>query len=67
MNRTLATLITRRTRAEGVRNYFDIGVIGYGATVGNGFEGALAGSILQPVSAIEAAPLRIEERQKMFP
>ena len=65
LNRTLATLITRCTRAEGVRDYFEIGVIGYGGSaVGNGFAGELSGSILQPVSEIEAAPLRIEERQK---
>ena len=65
LNRTLATLITRCTRAEGVRDYFDIGVIGYGGNgVGNGFGGELRGTILQPVSAIEAAPLRIEERMK---
>ena len=64
LNRTLATLITRCTKSEGTRNYFDIGVIGYGSAVGNGFQGALAGSILQPISAIEAAPLAIEERMK---
>ncbi|HMN14018.1 MAG TPA: VWA domain-containing protein, partial [Bellilinea sp.] len=47
------------------RNYFDIGVIGYGANGAyNGFQGALGSSVLHPISAIEASPLRIEERQK---
>lgn len=65
LNRTLATLITRCTKAEGTRNYFDIGVIGYGGNGAyNGFQGELGSSILHPISAIEAAPLRIEERQK---
>jgi hypothetical protein len=65
LNRTLATLITRCMKAEGVRNYFDIGAIGYNGTgTYNGFQGALAASILHPISAIEASPLRIEERHK---
>lgn len=65
LNRTLATLITRCTKSEGTRNYFDIGVIGYGANGAyNGFQGVLASSVLHPISAIEASPLRIEERQK---
>jgi len=64
LNRTLANLITRCTRAEGVRHFFDIGVIGYGASVGNRFEGPLSNGLLQPVTAIEAAPLRVEDRQK---
>jgi hypothetical protein len=29
LNRTLANLITRCTKSEGTRNYFEIGVIGY--------------------------------------
>jgi len=65
LNRTLATLITRCTKAEGTRNYFDIGVIGYGVNGEyNGFKGALGSSILHPISSIEASPIRIEERQK---
>ncbi len=65
LNRTLANLITRCTKSEGTRNYFDIGVIGYGSNGAyNGFQGALSSSILHPISAIEASPLRIEERRK---
>lgn len=65
LNRTLATLITRCTKSEGTRNYFDIGVIGYGGNGAyNGFQGALGGSILHEISSIEASPLRIEERNK---
>jgi hypothetical protein len=65
LNRTLATLITRCTKAEGTRDYFDVGVIGYGGNgVYSGFQGALGSSVLHPISAIEASPLRIEERRK---
>lgn len=65
MNRTLTNLITRCTKSEGTRNYFDIGVIGYGGRgVNNGFKGELGNKIMHPISEIEAAPLRIEDRVK---
>lgn len=65
LNRTLATLITRCTKAEGTRDYFHVGVIGYSdADARNGLSGPLAGQILHPISAIENAPLRVEDRTK---
>lgn len=63
LNKTLYQLIIRCTRADGVRNYFDVGVVAYGGSgVASGFQGSLGGSILQPISEIEANPLRVEER-----
>ncbi|MBX8609908.1 VWA domain-containing protein [Pseudomonas cichorii] len=68
LNRTLMNLVTRCTKSEGVRDYFDIGVLGYGHTgVSNGFSGALGSQILHPISAIEASPLLIEDRKKKVP
>jgi hypothetical protein len=68
LNKTLYQLVIRCTRADGVRNYFDVGVLAYGgAGVGSGFQGALGSSILHPLSAIEASPLRVEERAKRVP
>ncbi len=65
LNRTLMNLVTRCTKAEGVRDYFDIGVLGYGGNgVGNGFSGALGATILNPISAIEQNPERVEDRKK---
>lgn len=65
LNRTIATLITRCTRSEGTRDYFEIGVIAYGAHGAyNGFQGPLSHSIIHPISLIEASPLRIEDRRK---
>jgi hypothetical protein len=65
LNRTLMTLVTRCTKSEGVRNYFDVGVIGYGNSgAANGFTGKLGGQILNPISSIEASPLRVEDRKK---
>ena len=43
LNRTLVNLITRCTKSDGVRNYFEIGVIGYRDTyVQNFFQGDLS-------------------------
>lgn len=65
LNRTLMTLVTRCTKSEGVRDYFDVGVIGYGNSgAANGFSGSLGGPILNPISAIEANPVRVEDRKK---
>lgn len=67
LNKTLYQLIIRCTRADGVRDYFDVGVIGYGAGIKSGFSGALSSDILHSLSAIEANPLRVEERVKRVP
>ena len=65
LNKTLFTLITRCTKSDGVRNYFDIGVIGYGGnSFYNGFSGTLGNAILHPISKIESGPVAIEERVK---
>ncbi|MBI2254761.1 MAG: VWA domain-containing protein [Proteobacteria bacterium] len=65
LNKTLYQLIIRSTRADGVRNYFDVGVLAYGGSgVQPGFQGGLRGQVVYPLSTIEANVLRIEERQK---
>jgi hypothetical protein len=69
LNNTLYQLIIRCTRAEGVRNYFEIGVAAYGDSgVHSGFKGQLQSTqMLHPVSSIEASPLRVEQRTKRVP
>jgi len=65
LNRTLMNLITRCTKSEGVRDYFEVGVIGYGDTgVSNGFSGPLGANTLSPISAIEQNPVRVEDRKR---
>jgi hypothetical protein len=65
LNRTLMDLVTRCTKADGVRDYFEIGVIGYGSSgAQNALQGALGAQVLNPISAIEANPLRVEERKR---
>ncbi|MBV8455413.1 MAG: VWA domain-containing protein [Acetobacteraceae bacterium] len=65
LNKTLVQIITRLRRNEGVRNYFEIGVIGYGgSTVGPGFGGALASQVMHPLPDVDANPLRVEDGKK---
>jgi hypothetical protein len=61
LNKTLYQLVIRCTRSEGVRNYFDVGVIGYGGKgVYSAFGAALASEFVHPLAAIEQSPLRVE-------
>jgi hypothetical protein len=64
INKLLQNLVIRCAKEEGVRDYFYVGVIGYGANVGPAFGGALAGKELAPISEIANSPARIEERNK---
>ncbi|WPV67794.1 vWA domain-containing protein [Chitinophaga sp. LS1] len=65
INRMLQQLVIKCAKSEGVRDYYHVGVIGYGANgVGAAFSGNLAGKKLVPVSAIANNPARIEERTK---
>jgi hypothetical protein len=67
LNRLLAETITKCSKDEGVRHYFDVGVIGYG---GQGYADALPGSngaLLKPISELERTPLRVETRSMKIP
>jgi hypothetical protein len=64
VNRLLSELTIKCAKEEGVRDYFHVGVIGYGAKVGPAFGGALAGQALVPLSQVAAQPARLEERQR---
>jgi hypothetical protein len=62
-NRLLQNLVVRCAREEGIRDYFHLGVLGYGGeTAGPALSGALAGRGLIPVSEIGHSPARLEER-----
>jgi hypothetical protein len=67
LNRLLAETITKCSKDEGVRHYFDIGVIGYG---GHGHMDALPGDraqLLKAVPDLERSPLRVETRAMKIP
>jgi hypothetical protein len=66
INRLLETLVTRCSKGDYIADRYYIGAIGYGGDVSLGFPiNALAAEVLQPVSLIDAHPLRIE--QQMLP
>jgi hypothetical protein len=64
MNQFLLTLINKSSKGEGIRDYFCIGVIGYGAQIGSALGGVLSGKELVMISQIAKTPMRIEERKK---
>lgn len=64
INRLLHNLIIKCARGEGIRNFYEVAVIGYGAQVSPGFSGKLTGRDLVPLSEIANSPARVEERTK---
>jgi hypothetical protein len=67
LNRLLFELSLKCAKEEGVRDYFHVAVLGYGARVGSAFGGELAGRELVPLSQVADNPLRVEERAKKVP
>ena len=64
INGLLQNLVLKSTKSEGIRDYFRVGVLGYGATVGPAFGGDLVGQGLIRIKEIADRPLRVEERVK---
>jgi hypothetical protein len=64
VNSLLQNLSIKCAKEEGVRDYFHVGVVGYGAQVGPAFGGNLAGRELVPISEVAGAPTRLETRNK---
>lgn len=67
INKWLQELSIKCAKSEGVRDYYDIGVLGYGTDVASGFIGPLADRELVPISEIADNPARLEERTKKIP
>jgi len=64
INKLLQNLCIKCAKEEGVRDYFHVGVIGYGTQVGPAFAGSLSGRDLVPISEVGGSPARIEPRTK---
>jgi len=64
INRLLQNLVIKCAKSEGVRDYYEVGVLGYGAEVGPAFSGPLGGRDLVPISEVANSPARVEERTK---
>ena len=65
INRLLQNLVIKCARGEGVRDFYEVAVIGYGESVEHAFSGPLTGRQMVPLSAIATQPARIEERRKV--
>jgi len=64
INRLLQNIALKCAKAEGIRDFFYIGVIGYGGRADSALGGALAGQPLVPISALANHPLRVEDRTR---
>jgi len=64
INRMLQNLVLKCAKSEGVRDYYYVSVLGYGAQIGPAFSGELAGRELVPISDIANMPARVEERTR---
>ncbi len=67
MNKLLQNLALKCAKAEGIRDYFHVGVIGYGVGVGPAFVGPHQGKELVPISEIGTMPSRVEDRPQKIP
>jgi hypothetical protein len=61
INGFLEELVIKCARAEGIRDYFRIGVIGYGQTVGPAWQGKLAGKNLVSIPELADNVFKVEE------
>jgi len=67
INRWLQEMSIKCAKVDGVRDYYHVGVIGYGKTVGPAFAGSIAGREMVPISEIAENPARLEDRSKKVP
>lgn len=63
VNNNLNEILNRCTKSDGVRNYFDVGIIGYGARRDTALSLLKDGNIL-PISELESRILKTETRKQ---
>lgn len=66
INHLLQNLVLKCAKSTGVRDYFQVGVIGYGAHAKPILVGTSDARPLLPISAIANAPLRVEQRKRVI-
>ncbi len=65
INKLLQNLVSKAAKSEGIRDYYEVGVVGYGGLgVKPGLGGYLAAKDIVPISLIGNNPLRVEPRTK---
>lgn len=66
INRLLQNLVLKCAKADGVRDYFHVGVIGYGETVKPCLSGTSIDRPLAAISQVANSPIRLEQRKRMI-
>ena len=66
INKILSELVTKCSKEEGIRNYFEVGVIGYGWQCQDGLS-HIPGGLLKPIELLEQQPRRVEQRTRKIP
>ena len=64
VNRLLQNLALKCAKSEGIRDFFQVGLLGYGGRVVSALGGELAGQTLVPVSVLANNPIRVEQRTR---
>ena len=64
INRLLQNLVLKCAKSTGVRDYFHVGVIGYGVDARPVLAGTSLERPLLPISVVANAPLRVEQRTR---
>jgi hypothetical protein len=64
INRLLQNLVLKCAKADGIRDFFHVGIVSYGGRVTSAFAGPLAGQDVVPVGKIANNPLRVEVRNR---
>jgi len=64
INQLIQNLAIKCSKSEGIRDYYEIGVISYGREVKPAFGGKLSGKVVAPVSEVANNPARLVERVK---
>ena len=64
INRLLQTLVLKCAKADGIRDFFYVGILSYGGPVASPLGGPLARQTLVPISQLASYPLRVEERKR---
>lgn len=64
INRLIQNLVLKCAKSEGIRDYFHVGVLGYGGKVAWSLAGKAAGQKLVPISLVANNPLRVDQRTR---
>lgn len=68
VNRILTEFTIKCAKGDDqIYDYFEVGVLGYGSSVGNAFAGTLSSSLFQPISEVGNNPLRLDTVSKKVP